>query len=74
MVRRYFFKHMNDKHYNKKWSKQMGGYIGLESDKSEHIRGQVTPQHIIQESIDSLNRAIERLDGIIREMDEKCKH
>ena len=52
----------------------MGGYIGLESDKSEYIRGQVTPQHIIQESIDSLNRAIERLDGIIREMDEKCKH
>lgn len=52
----------------------MGGYIGLESDKSEYIRGQVTPQHIIQESIDSLNAAIERLGKIISEMDEKCKH
>ena len=52
----------------------MGGYIGLESDKSEYIRGQVTPEHVIQDSIDSLNRAIERLDAIIREMDEKCKH
>jgi len=52
----------------------MGGYIGLESDKSEYIRGEFTPQHVIQDSIDSLNRAIERLDVIIREMDEKCKH
>jgi len=74
MVRRYFYRYMNDKHFNKKWSKQMGGYIGLESDKSEYIRGEFTPQHVIQESIDSLNRAIERLDTIIREMDEKCKH
>jgi len=74
MVRRYFHRYMNDKHFNKKWSKQMGGYIGLESDKSEYIRGEFTPQHVIQESIDSLNRAIERLDTIIREMDEKCKH
>jgi len=74
MVRRYFHKYVNDKHYNKKRSKQMGGYIGLESDKSEYIRGQVTPQHIIQESIDSLNKAIERLGKIISEMDEKCKH
>ena len=65
---------MNDKNYNRKWRKEMGGYIGLESDKSEYIRGQVTPQHIIQESIDSLNAAISRLDKIIREMDEKCKH
>ena len=74
MVRRYFFKHMNDKHYNRKWRKQMGGYIGLESDKSEYIRGKFTPEHVIQESIDSLNAAISRLDKIIREMDEKCKH
>ena len=35
----------------------MGGYIGLESDKSEYIRGQVTPEHKIQESIDALNAA-----------------
>ena len=65
---------MNDKHFNKKWRKQMGGYIGLESDKSEYIRGQVTPQHAVQEAIDGLNAAIARLDKIISEMDEKCKH
>ena len=62
---------MNDKHYNKKWRKQMGGYIGLESDKSEWLRGQVTPEHKIQESIDSLNAAIARLDNIINEMKEQ---
>jgi hypothetical protein len=62
---------MNDKHYNKKWRKQMGGYIGLESDKSEWLRGQVAPEHKIQESIDSLNAAIARLDNIINEMKEQ---
>ena len=74
MVKRYFFKSMHEKHYNRKWGSKMGGYIGLESDKSEYIRGEFTPQHVIQDSIDSLNRAIERLDAIIREMDENCKH
>jgi len=74
MVKRYFHRYMKDKHYNRKWGSKMGGYIGLESDKSEYIRGEFTPQHVIQESIDSLNRAIERLDKIIREMDENCKH
>ena len=67
---------MNDKHFNKKWSKQMGGYIGLESDKSEYIRGQFTPEHKIQESIDALNAAITRLDKIIKEMqgNGECKN
>ena len=67
---------MNDKHFNKKWSKQMGGYIGLESDKSEFIRGQFTPEHKIQESIDALNAAIARLDKIIKEMqgNGECKN
>jgi len=73
LARRHFFNEMNKKHYKKR-SKKMGGYIGLESDKSEYIRGEFTPQHVIQDSIDSLNRTIERLDVIIREMDEKCKH
>jgi hypothetical protein len=72
MVRRYFHKYMNDKHYNKKWGKQMGGYIGLESDKSEYIRGQNTPQHAVQESIDSLTAAIDRLDKLIHEWVEVC--
>lgn len=55
-------------HYNKKRGQAMGGYIGLESDKSEFIRGQFTPEHKIQESIDALNAAITRLDNIINEM------
>ena len=46
----------------------MGGYIGLESDKSEYIRGKFTPEHKMQESIDALNAAISRLDKIINDM------
>ena len=49
---------MNDKHYNKKWGKQMGGYI------NEPIKDPV------QESIDALNAAIDRLDKIINDMNE----
>lgn len=73
MVRRYFFNARNEIHYNKKWRKQMGGYIGLDSDKSEFIRGQVTPEHKIQEAIDSLNAAVGRLDNLINEMKENCE-
>jgi len=51
----------------------MGGYIGLESDKSEWIRGQVTPEHKVQEAIDGLNAATIALDKLIREMQENCK-
>jgi hypothetical protein len=58
MVRRYFHRYMNDKHYNKKWGKQMGGYI------NEPIKDPV------QESIDALNAAIDRLDKIINDMNE----
>ena len=67
LARRHFFNARNEKHYKKR-SKAMGGYIGLESDKSEFIRGQFTPEHKIQESIDALNAAITRLDNIINEM------
>ena len=68
LPRRYFHRYMNDKHYNKNRGKAMGGYIGLESDKSEYIRGQFTPEHKMQESIDALNAAISRLDKIINDM------
>jgi hypothetical protein len=61
---------MNDKHYNRKWEKNMGG-ISLDGVSSEWVRGQVTPEHKIQESIDSLNAAIARLDNIINEMKEQ---
>lgn len=73
MVRRYFHKYMNEKHYNKKRGPKMGGYIGLESDKSEFIRGQVTPQHAVQEAIDGLNAATIALDKLIREMQSNCE-
>ena len=73
MVRRYFHKYMNDKHYNKKRGNTMGGYIGLESDKSEYIRGQVTPQHAVQEAIDGLNAATIALDKLIKEMQGNCE-
>ena len=51
----------------------MGGYIGLDSDKSEYIRGQVTPQHAVQEAIDGLNAATNRLDKLIQEMQGNCE-
>jgi len=73
MARRYFHRYMNKKHYNKKWRKQMGGYIGLESDKSEFIRGQITPEHKVQEAIDGLNAATIALDKLIREMQSNCE-
>ena len=73
MVRRYFHRYMNDKHFNKKWSKQMGGYIGLEIDRSENIRGQVTTQNEVQEAIDGLNAATIALDKLIREMQSNCE-
>jgi hypothetical protein len=73
MVRRYFHKYMNDKHYNKKWSKQMGGYTNLDGVSEGGSRGQSTPQHAVQEAIDSLNAAITRLDNLIHEMQGNCE-
>jgi hypothetical protein len=64
---------MNEKHYSKKRRTKMGGYIGLESDKSEFIRGQVTPEHKVQEAIDGLNAATIALDKLIREMQSNCE-
>ena len=71
LPRRYFFQARNEKHYKKE--KKMGGYIGLDSDKSEYIRGQQTPQHAVQEAIDGLNAATNRLDKLIREMQGNCE-
>jgi hypothetical protein len=73
MVRRYFHRYMNDKHYNKKWSKQMGGYTNLDGVSDGWIRGQSTPQHAVQEAIDGLNAATTRLDNLIREMQGNCE-
>ena len=66
LPRRHFFQSRNKRHYNKE--KKMGGPIYLDGMIPEFIRGEVTPQHKIQESIDALNAAITRLDNIINEM------
>ena len=52
---------MNDRHYNRKWEKNMGGYI------NEPIKDPV------QEAIDGLNAATNRLDKLIREMQDNCE-
>jgi hypothetical protein len=62
---------MNDKHYDKKWkSKKMGGpeYRIL---TPEEINGYKTVD-AVQESIDSLTAAIDRLDNLIHEWVKVC--
>jgi hypothetical protein len=70
LPRRYFFQARNEKHYNKE--KKMGG-MSLDGVSSEWIRGQVTPEHKVQEAVDSLNAAITRLDNLIHEMQGNCE-
>ena len=79
--RRHFFNARNEIHYNKE--KQMGGPIYIDGMTPEFVRGEyngkyrvLTEQEIkgyqtvdpVQESIDALNAAIDRLDNIINEM------
>ena len=76
MVKRYFHKYMNDKHYNKKWGKQMGGpeyRILNPTEIAAFTRGEESTKHTVQDSIDSLNAAIARLDNIINEMQGNCE-
>ena len=63
--RRHFFNARNEKHYKKRGS-QMGGpeYRIL---TQEEINGYVTKDPV-QDTIDSLNAAIDRLDKIINDM------
>jgi hypothetical protein len=64
---------MNDKHYNKKWGKQMGGpeyRILNPTEIAAFTRGEESTRQTVQDSIDSLNAAIDRLDAIINEMKE----
>ena len=49
----------------------MGGPVYLDGMNPEFIRGEVPLRHTIQETIDSLNAAIDRLDNIINEMKEQ---
>jgi hypothetical protein len=71
LPRRHFFNLRNEKHYRKR-ENTMGG-INLDGVHSEYIRGQVTPQHAVQEAIDGLNAATIALDKLIREMQSNCE-
>jgi hypothetical protein len=71
LPRRYFFQARNEKHYKKE--KKMGGYTNLDGVSDGWIRGQVTPEHKVQEAVDSLNAAITRLDNLIHEMQGNCE-
>jgi hypothetical protein len=76
MVKRYFHKYMNDKHYNKRWEKNMGGpeYRILQPHEiAAFTRGEESTKNSVQDSIDTLNAAIDRLDGIIKEMQDNCE-
>ncbi len=75
MVRRYFHQAMNEIHYNKKRErKNMGGpeYRILQPHEiAAFTRGEESTRQTVQDSIDSLNAAIDRLDAIINEMKEQ---
>lgn len=70
LPRRHFFQARNEVHYKKRGGK-MGGqeYRILTQDE---INGYTT-RDPMQETIDSLNAAIDRLDKIINEMKEQGK-
>jgi len=48
----------------------MGGPVYM---TEEFMRGEYTPRHTVQESIDTLNAAIDRLDAIIKEMKQQTE-
>ena len=64
MVRRYFFNARNEKHYNKKRGKAMGG---MNLDSTQRV-----PKDLVKESIVSLEASIDRLDKLIHEMANSC--
>jgi hypothetical protein len=66
LPRRHFFQARNEKHWSKE--KRMGGEYRILTQ--EEINGYVT-RDPMQETIDSLNAAIDRLDKTINEMKEQ---
>jgi hypothetical protein len=66
LPRRYFFQARNEKHYNKEKLKMGGDYRIL---TQEEINGYQT-KDTVQDTIDSLNAAIDRLDNIIKTMEK----
>jgi len=72
LPRRHFFQARNEKHYTKRGNKMGGPEYRILTQ--EEINGYETKDPV-QDSIDSLNAAIDRLDKIIHEMTEcLCKN
>lgn len=71
LPKRYFFQARNQKHYKKR-GKQMGGPIYTDAytqtDASTIATADSTTISSVQDAIDSLNKAIDRLDNLIKEM------
>jgi hypothetical protein len=65
LPRRHFFNARNEIRWSKE-KKVMGGFIN-----DDFTRGEVPLRHTVQETIDSLNTAIDRLNKIIDEMKEQ---
>ncbi len=72
LPRRYFHQAMNQKRWSKE--RRMGGeYRVLQPHEiAAFTRGEESQRHTVQDSIDSLNAAIDRLDAIINEMREQA--
>ena len=69
LPRRYFFQAMKEKRWSKE--KKMGGpeYRVLQPHEiAAFTRGEESTRQTVQDSIDSLNAAIDRLDQIINDM------
>ena len=74
LARRHFFNLRNQRQWSKE--KRMGGpeyRILNPTEIAAFTRGEESTKHTVQESIDTLNAAIDRLDGIIKEMQDNCE-
>ena len=72
LPRRHFFNLRNEKRWSKE--KRMGGpeyRILAPHEIAAFTRGEESARNPVQDSIDSLNAAIDRLDKIINEMKEQ---
>ena len=67
--RRHFFNAMNEIRWTKEKEKMVDEW-------KEFVRGEQTPKQVMQETINNLNAAIDRIDIIIKEMQDKleCKN
>jgi hypothetical protein len=74
LPRRHFFNLRNEKRWSKE--KRMGGpeyRILAPHEIAAFTRGEESTKNSVQDSIDTLNAAIDRLDGIIKEMQDNCE-